>query len=140
MRGDPRFGDIRIASVPLDSELFATSISSLEVVDGTWVGDIIFNSNKQFKSVDDVFAVALHEAGHVFGLEHNENPKSPMFMHGIPVSTIPTAEDISLVQSIFGPRSPDVFDSERPDAIRVRGFELPDQSRGSAPSLLFGDI
>lgn len=99
---DPRFGDIRIAAIPINEDVFAMSIPHDEFVAGTWAGDIIFNSNADFASADDVFRVLLHEAGHVVGLDHSTDPNSPMFEHGIPSSIEPTAEDAENLREVYG--------------------------------------
>jgi hypothetical protein len=101
-RSDPRFGDIRIGAAPLDSGVFAIAVSASDVLSGTWVGDVIFNSNAQFANLDEVFAVALHEAGHVFGIGHSENPLSPMHVHGITPVTALTPADIGAIRSLYG--------------------------------------
>ena len=99
---DPRFGDIRIAAIPLDETLFAFSVPHDEFVGGTWAGDIIINSEAEFTSLDDLFRVVLHEAGHVMGLDHSSDPNSPMFEHGIPSSVTPTADDIADLRELYG--------------------------------------
>ncbi len=99
---DPRFGDIRIAAIPLDETLFAFSVPHDEFVGGTWAGDIIINSEADFTSLDDLFRVVLHEAGHVMGLDHSDDPNSPMFEHGIPSSDTPTAEDTTDLRELYG--------------------------------------
>ena len=142
MARDPRFGDVRIGSIPLDEGQLATSVSTVKVIDGTWTGDVLFNSNATFASIDEVFAVALHEAGHVFGLDHNDDPGSPMFEHGLPNSLTPTANDIAELHSVFGPRSLDVYElaEEYEPFHELEQFKLNDGPKGSAPTVAFADI
>ncbi len=99
---DPRFGEIRIAAIPLSDNLFAMSIPHDEFVAGTWAGDVILNSTAEFTSEDEIFRLILHEAGHVMGLGHSTDPASPMFEHGIPSSTIPTAQDRDDLRELYG--------------------------------------
>ncbi|MFK7817543.1 MAG: matrixin family metalloprotease [Planctomycetaceae bacterium] len=99
---DPRFGDIRISAIPINQDTYAMSIAHDEFVAGTWAGDIILNSNAEFDSIDDIHRIVLHEAGHVLGLDHSDDPDSPMFEHGIPASTEPTEADIEALQEIYG--------------------------------------
>ena len=106
---DPRFGEVRVAAIPASEDYHAFSIAHDEFVSGTWSGDIIFNSNWRPRSLDDIFRVALHEAGHVLGLGHNDNPDSPMFEHDIPQSIEPTQDDIDDLQALYGePTAPGV--------------------------------
>ena len=143
-QGDQRFGDIRVAAIPLQDGVFALSIPQ-DVVSGTWVGDIIFNSRADLDSVEEIFAVSLHEAGNVLGLQDNSNPNSPLFSgNGIPSAVEPTAADIAALESIFGQRVPDLNESDDSndafdDATRIRFTdELP--TEGSAPSIIYGDV
>jgi len=110
------------------------------------VGDVIFNSDVTFSSVDEIFAVAVHEAGNVFGLEDNNNPASPMFSGGvIPTSTMPTSEDLAVLDSLFGSRDMDRNESEddandtEDDATRLRTSES-NGFDGSTPAIAYGDI
>ncbi len=143
VRRDSRFGDIRIGAVPLDDQLYAVAIPTTQIVDGTWVGDVLFNSHYDFTDIDELFAVALHEAGHVFGMPHSDDPLSPMFTHGIPQpgSRTPTVDDVAAIQAIFGPRAEDVYDAQNePGAVDIPAFQLADSPLGSAPSVVFGDL
>ena len=101
-QGDPQFGDVRIGAVPLHSDVIAISIPHNDVVSGTWAGDILFNSNAALDGIDELFSVALHEAGHVFGLGHSTDPDSVMFRHGISPVLTPTADDIAALQRLYG--------------------------------------
>jgi len=101
-QGDPQFGDVRIGAVPLHSGVIAISIPHNDVVSGTWAGDILFNSNAALNNLDELFAVALHEAGHVFGLGHSTDPDSVMYRHGISPVLTPTADDVATLQQLYG--------------------------------------
>ena len=101
-QGDPQFGDVRIGAVPLQSDVIAISIPHNDVVSGTWAGDILFNSNAALDGIDELFSVALHEAGHVFGLGHSTDPDSVMFRHGISPLLKPTADDIAALRRLYG--------------------------------------
>lgn len=108
--GDERFGDVRIAAIPMDSGIFATSVPTNKFVDGTWVGDILFNSNASIESLDELFAISVHEAGHILGVEHSTNPLSPMFAHDIPTVIEPLADDIAQLIDQYGARLPDAIE------------------------------
>ena len=103
--GDTRFGDIRLGARPLASNVMAIAVAHDTIVSGTWSGDVIFNSNATFDGLGEVYTVALHEAGHVFGLKNNDDPNSPM--NDQAGSLTPTAEDIADVQRLHGQRTAD---------------------------------
>src|SRR5262249_37840597 len=95
-QGDPRFGDIRIAAVPMASDVLGITVPATGSGGGSWTGDILFNSNAQFSKLNEVFAVALHEAGHALGLPDSTDPASPMYAD-LPSGQVnaPTASDIA---------------------------------------------
>src|SRR5205823_3351272 len=67
---DPRFGDIRIGAVAMSPEALSVSVPHDPFMSGTWAGDMLVNNTVNFgPSGADLFTVALHEAGHVFGLD-----------------------------------------------------------------------
>ncbi len=101
-QGDPRFGDIRIGAIPLATDVIAISVPHNERVSGTWAGDVLFNSNARLDDLSQLFSVASHEAGHVFGLGHSADPNSPMFLHGISDVLTPTAEDVASLRALYG--------------------------------------
>ncbi len=98
---DLRFGDIRIGSIPLSQNILATSVPHSVFSQGTWAGDILLNSNAQWHNIQEVFAVALHEFGHVLGLPHSDNVDSVMFLHGVHALQNPSAEDIDNLQALY---------------------------------------
>src|SRR5262249_52760012 len=73
----------------------------------------------------DIFSVAVHEAGHVFGLDHSTASGSVMnadygYRTGL------AASDIAALQALYGTRSPDSFDA-------ARGNDTADQASVLAP-------
>jgi len=51
-------------------------------------------------------AVAAHEWGHIFGLQHSENSSDLMAPFYNPSIASPQSRDISRVQGLYGPKSP----------------------------------
>ena len=134
--GDSRFGDVRIGAAPLSENVLAISIPTNLFVSGSWVGDVIFNSRAEFSSIDQLFSVAIHEAGHVFGLEHVEEEQSVMHLHGASPNTTLTESDLHNLHSLYGQRSPDINDAEEPndhldDATKLRSVKIPNHGKGS---------
>jgi len=112
VQGDPRFGDIRIAAEPLAASTVATGTPFL-VSGSTWSGDLIFNSNYQFGSGSgqyDLYTVAMHEAGHVFGLpDQTTDPTSVEYQTYEGPRQGLSAGDIQAIQSAYGVRTGDAF-------------------------------
>src|SRR5262249_48191518 len=74
---DPRFGDTRIGAQPMAADALAVSVPNDPSISGTMTGDVLVNArNKSGSGGFDLFAVILHEAGHVFGLPGSTDPKS----------------------------------------------------------------
>jgi hypothetical protein len=142
---DPRFGDIRIGARPLSSGVAAISVSHRTMISGTWAGDVIFNSRYNFESVDQVFAVALHEAGHVFGLEHNNNPRSPMYEHSVPRYTELTRTDIQDARRVHGERVADQYEGSTGNDSQRTATEMlvpatDSFAPGSVPALIYANL
>jgi Dockerin type I domain/Matrixin len=146
VRGDERFGEIRVAGIPMTDDTWAAAIDHSRLSASTWAGDILFNTSANWNnSPDDLLGVALHEAGHVLGLPHNNDPTSPMHTHGIPTSITPAASDIALLRQLYGTRTPDANEKVKAndtinDATRVRFSDNPTKFNGSTPLVHFGEI
>ncbi|HKA08088.1 MAG TPA: matrixin family metalloprotease, partial [Gemmataceae bacterium] len=81
----------------------------------TLSGDVVFNSSASFgigldSSRYDIFSLMLHEAGHVFGLDHSTATSSVMnenyrYLQGL------SAVDIAALRAMYGARVSDEFDA-----------------------------
>lgn len=111
-QGDPRFGDIRIGAIDLSPEVLAINVPNNNLTSGTWAGDVLFNSLGQLDDLDDLFQVALHEAGNVLGLEDSTDPNSPLFSPHQKLDLQPTANDLTALQAIYGVSTPDSEDRD----------------------------
>lgn len=142
---DNRFGDVRIGARPLADNVMAISVSQESHVAGTWAADVVFNSEADFNTLDDLFSVALHEAGHVYGLEHSVDPASPMHIHGVSAANELTIDDIANIRLSHGRRAPDAFEGPDGNDVRERATDIePVESvedvDGSGPAVALGDI
>lgn len=113
-QGDNRFGDVRIGAAPLSTDSLANAVPSDPGV-GTWSGDVVFNTRQRFTTSPtgtayDVFTAALHEAGHVFGLDHSPDPASAMSEGYGGVKGGLTAADVAAIRAVYGARTPDQFE------------------------------
>ncbi|TWU24689.1 Ig-like domain-containing protein [Bythopirellula polymerisocia] len=152
-QGDSRFGDIRIGAIAMAPNTGGVSVPTDGRVSGTWFADVIFNTAFDYQSLDDIYAIALHEAGNVFGLDDNNDPNSPLHTSIPPEVHFPTANDIANLQALHGIRAPDL--NEVPDsggggnqtdndsfanATQLDTNETASLINGSAPSIVYGDI
>jgi len=105
IQGDSRFGDIRVAAQPLGSGVVAIT-SAIDLTAGTVSGDMILNSSDfgtGSAGLYDLFTVALHEAGHSFGLpDENTDPTSVMYAQYSGIWTGLGSSDIAQDQSLYG--------------------------------------
>lgn len=145
-RGDERFGEIRIAGLPMTADTWAAAVPHDKTSSGSWAGDMFFNTAADWNQhPDDLLRVALHEAGHVLGLPHNDDPTSPMHEHGVPASLTPAASDIALLQQLYGVRTVDANETNKAndtlgDATRMRFSDVSSSFDGTKPLIHYGEI
>src|SRR6516165_6894083 len=85
-QGDPRFGDSRVAMAYMPSDTHLGDTSPFELSGSTWDGDMLLNSAYNFgingAGQYDLFSVALHEGGHVFGFaDQTADPTSALYTY-----------------------------------------------------------
>jgi hypothetical protein len=145
-QGDPRFGDIRIGSQPMGSDVLAVANPYDPFVANTWVGDVLLNSSATFGigaqgGSYDLESVLLHEAGHVFGIGESDDPNSPMFPWFNEPHDKLTPADIAALQALYGPRQPDAFEGAKGNDTFATATPLSLGDPGSpAPAEIQADI
>jgi hypothetical protein len=134
LEGDSRFGDIRVGARPMPTDNLGTG-SPFIWTGTTWAGDIVLNSNFKFSvggnGKYDLFTIALHEAGHAFGLLHDSSsPDNAMYpsydgakSYFGPLGGL-SVEDIANIQSLYGARSADTYDQAGPDDSMANAVTL----------------
>jgi hypothetical protein len=131
VQGDPRFGDLRVAGVPLGGPQVANT-TPFQATGGTWSGDVLINTRFRFGLGDpaayDLFSVALHEAGHAFGLGESGEPLSAMFDRYLGPRAALGAGDIAALQALYGPRQGDEFDAKPNDTLQSASLVSPRSS------------
>ncbi len=142
-QGDERFGDIRVAAIPLGDEVYAVATAIDRGVVGTWAGDILFNANAKFNSVDHFYAVFVHELGHALGLAHSSGPND--IMNPAAFSLSQSANDIDALQKVYGVRQLDQYDGlvadDRNDTLaNATRIKNPGSFKGTVPLIVYGDI
>jgi hypothetical protein len=143
-QGDARFGDIRIGAEPLPPDVVAIT-SPYNAADGTLSGDMILNSSYNFNPAVpgsyDLFTVALHEAGHVFGFADSTDPSSFMYdvYQGPKTGLAPGA--IPALQALYGgPRAIDAIDHNPVSTNPKSPVSIPSPTLTSPSATLAGDL
>jgi hypothetical protein len=106
---------------------------------GTGAGDITFNSSVPFSiggagSTFDIYSVALHEAGHAFGIGDGSDLNSPMYPSYAGVRTGLDANDVANIQALYGTRPGDIFEGSGGDNTFATAQDV------SAPANLYNYV
>lgn len=138
VQSDTRFGDIRIAAALLSPDVLA-SAAPFSWTGTTLSGDLVLNSAARFgigtDSAYDLYSVALHEAGHSFGIGHAGEANGPCGCNGctsfrsVMESAYArhyglSAEDITAIQSLYGARQHDAYDAAGGNNTATRASAL----------------
>ncbi|WP_435006851.1 matrixin family metalloprotease [Tundrisphaera lichenicola] len=125
-QGDQKFGDIRIGG----SNYGPTSTIALTYgppPNGqTGAGDVNLNTNYNFgpNGQHDFETIILHELGHSLGLNESPQLSAVMYSYYSGVRQSLTSYDIEGIQSIYGPRALDSFQSRGLAVSPSNAFDL----------------
>ena len=142
VQGDSRFGDIRVAAAGLSPDVLA-STAPFSWTGTTLSGDVVLNANAKFvignsPAGDDLYSVLLHEAGHAFGLDHDQTTEASAIHENYSYQTGLSATDIAHLQAMYGARQPDAYDVAGGNDTAAKATAIP---RASTTQLLAtGDI
>jgi hypothetical protein len=142
-QGDPRFGDIRIAALPLATSADPNigNATPFDYSGSTWTGDILLDSPSHFGTGDvsgqyDLYSVLVHEAGHVFGLAHNVTDPQSVMQPEYSYHSGLSASDVTHLQGLYGARQPDAYEGPSGNGTLATAFTL----TGAGPTSLTADI
>jgi hypothetical protein len=99
--------------IPLGSGTLAEAMLPPPFNGGSDAGDVIFNSSMswQINSSYDLETVAIHEIGHALGMGHSQITTADMYAYYNATKQSLTTDDSSGIQSIYGTRQYDAFNS-----------------------------
>jgi len=129
--------------VPLSPEALSISVPHDPFLSGTWSGDVLINDSVAFNDGGPgLFQAMLHEAGHVLGLDHSDDPASVMAEHldNARVSLAPS--DVAAIQALYGPRGQDPYEGPvgNETLATAASFPSPAGHDGTTPLFLYADI
>ena len=135
MQGDPRFGDIRIGARAMSPEVMSVTVPPNPYMSGTLSGDMILNSSANLNP-NNLFDVALHEAGLALGLVENTDPTSVMYPQINLLATL-SPTDIQNIQALYG--AP-VSDPNNNTIATATPISQPPLYLGTTPLVAYGNL
>ncbi len=128
VQGNAGFGDIRIAGVPLASDVFA--VTAPPDMCSAWSGTILINTNMSLSIAGkyqgaDLYTIMLQESGHALGVGNSISTSSAMYEYYTGVRTGLSAADITSIQSLYGVRTADQYDFASANDTRTTATNLP---------------
>jgi hypothetical protein len=119
LQGDSNFGDIRVGGFPLGGPL-GISMLPPPLNGDTTAGDYFLDTATAWNigTSFDLFTVAAHESGHSIGLDHSAVTTAVMYTYYNDVKPNLTSDDIAGIQSIYGSRPQDSFDTTAPNNVK----------------------
>jgi Matrixin/Fibronectin type III domain/Bacterial pre-peptidase C-terminal domain len=113
VQGNPRYGDIRLGTRVLGSNVLGYAhFPNMGTWGSTEGGDIALNSTRVYAigADPDLYSTLLHESGHALGLDHSV-AGTVMYGASQGVETGLTPDDIAGIQAMYGARRADSFDA-----------------------------
>ena len=112
-QGDPDFGDIRVAGFNFPTKEIALTYGP-PPNGWTAAGDVKLNTDYTFGTTGqwDLETVLIHELGHSLGLGESPQPSSVMYTYYSGVRHDLSNFDVEGIQSLYGPRVADQFQSQ----------------------------
>jgi hypothetical protein len=116
VQGDSRFGDIRIAAIPMAAGTLITN-TAFQWSGTSWSGDVVINTAYRFNiggggNKYDIYTAMLNESGNIFGvLDSHTDPSSAVYYQYNGVKTGLTSGDMSDIHAQYGTRSADAYDA-----------------------------
>ena len=120
-------GDIRVGGRTLSGRELA-STTPFDLL-GAGSGDLVVNTAQAFSAggvagTYDLYTVLLQEAGHALGVGNSPDPASAQYENYQTPRAGLSAGDVASVKALYGTRTPDRFDADKPNDTADKATEL----------------
>lgn len=136
-QADTRFGDIRIAGLPMAGDALGEAVPPDPLLAGTLAGDVFFNTNTTYTPAK-LTSVALHELGHALGLAPSAGRGSVMF-NGFTGRQALNSADTLAIRTLYGTKPADPAEG---NGSFGRATPIPDstEGEGKTPLIAYGTL